>query len=330
MTILTPIIAFAGKLSAGLIALIQLLLGVAGIPAGTAAAAAAQNPYIVTGGSAWVSAHRQGAEEAPENTLMAVEQCVNAASYRANILEMDVQLTKDGQLVLLHDNTFDATSNAVEAFGHSNIVPIFHDYAELYANLNMGSGWDAPWAALRGSEIPAGLRVTKMRDVLTYAEAHGDPKRPYYYTIEAKQPGVLGYIAAEQIIAICRELGILDRVLLGSFYPDVSNFISRKYPNVARAADTLDVLHFVDAFLAGSDLRAVNSGYTVLVLPYEETMNAFFNFGSKEVVDYAHKYGVAVHYWTVNDPATAKMLSDYGADAIITDEPAAVYQALYK
>jgi glycerophosphoryl diester phosphodiesterase len=324
-----PVVSFAGKVSSALLAAVQFLLAAFGIPSGVAPVAAA-NPYIVSSGTAWVSAHRLGAGLAPENTLMAVQNCVGAKNFKANILEMDVQLTKDGELVLLHNTSFDSTGNAAEAFGHSNVMPVFYTYGALYEKINLGSGWDAPWAALRGDKIPHNLRVTRLREVLVYTEAHASAKKPYYYTIEAKQPSLLGYGAVDQIVAVAKELGILERVLLGSFYPDVSAYISRKYPRVARAADTADVLAFAGAFQSNADLKELKPGYRVLVLPYGESTNWFFDFGRKEVVDYAHKYGLAVHYWTVNNAEDAKYLSSIGADSIITDEPAAVYQALYQ
>ncbi|MDR2524692.1 MAG: hypothetical protein LBC83_00640 [Oscillospiraceae bacterium] len=328
MNIFLPLFALVGQLGAGLLAVIQLWLGALGVPVGQTADSAA-NPYLVGSGSAWVSAHRLGGGEAPENSLMAVKRTVDAARRTAQILEMDVQMTRDGELILLHNTFFDDTTNAAEAFGHVGVAPIYYTYGQLWEKINLGAKWDAPYADLRGADIPADLRVTRLRDVLQYAEAHGDPKKPYYYTIEAKQLGMLGYIAADRLVALCAEMGVLERVTFGSFFPDVSAYVSRKYPDVARCADTLDVLRFANCYLRGADLlREAAPAYDVLLLPYGGSISWLVDFGTPEVVAYAHKYGLAVHFWTVNDPADAKKLSAADADGIITDEPGLIRTAL--
>ena len=72
------------------------------------------NPYIVKTGDTMVSAHRSGGGIAPENTLKAFENCVESSSFAISIFEFDLHITKDGQLILLHDENFDRTSNAAE------------------------------------------------------------------------------------------------------------------------------------------------------------------------------------------------------------------------
>ena len=89
------------------------------------------NPYIMQYGHPLVSAHRAGAGIVPENTLMAFDLCLHSPDFEIDLFELDVHLTRDGELVVLHNTTFDATSNAVEAFGKKKVFPIDHTIEEL-------------------------------------------------------------------------------------------------------------------------------------------------------------------------------------------------------
>jgi glycerophosphoryl diester phosphodiesterase len=261
--------------------------------------------------------------------MMAVKTCVNAADFKADILEMDVQMTKDGELILLHDPILDTTSNAVEAFGHVGVTPLLYNYKDLHDKLNLGAKWNESWASLRGADIPDDLRVAKLEDVLAYTEANADPQKPFYYTIEAKLPFGLGYQAADKIAAIAKGMGILDRVLFGSFFPDVAQYVSRKYPELTRTADTAEVLQFVDAYTSGADLNKLDPRYKVLALPRGIGLDGLLGLADSGLIAYAHSYGIAVHYWTVNSADDAAYLVLLGADGIITDNPEAVYAKLH-
>ena len=53
----------------------------------------------------------------PENTMLAFESCMNSKDFNTDIFEFDLHITKDNKLILLHDDTLDRTTNAVEYFG---------------------------------------------------------------------------------------------------------------------------------------------------------------------------------------------------------------------
>ena len=66
-------------------------------------------------------------------------------------------------------------------------------------------------------------------------------------------------------------------------------------------------------------------------LPYywDDGLLLLGNFGKAEFIDYAHKYGVSVQYWTVNNADDARALSAAGADLLMTDYPDRIREALY-
>ena len=72
--------------------------------------------FLPNYGETLVAAHRAGKGNAPENTMMAVKSCLES-DERPDIFEMDIQITKDGELVLYHSLFVDEKSDAAEHFG---------------------------------------------------------------------------------------------------------------------------------------------------------------------------------------------------------------------
>ena len=99
------------------------------------------NQYITEYGNPDISAHRSGAGVAPQNTLMAFEKMLEENDeYGVDTYEFDVSLTADGELIVLHNLTYDATSNAVEAFGRENVKASELTFEEAQV-LNMGENF---------------------------------------------------------------------------------------------------------------------------------------------------------------------------------------------
>ena len=95
---------------------------------------------------------------------------------------------------------------------------------------------------------------------------------------------------------------------------------------MTRSAGILEVVNFYYAFLWGTKLNVEKLGFRVLQIP--TGMNGFFDFSTQAFIDYAHTYGIAVQYWTINDAETVKKLQANGADCIMTDNPSMASEAL--
>ena len=65
--------------------------------------------------------------------------------------------------------------------------------------------------------------------------------------------------------------------------------------------------------------------YKVLQIPYRDFG---INFGKKAIIDYAHSYGIAVQYWTINKGKDIEYLTSIGADCIMSDDPRLAYQII--
>ena len=320
------------KIIAGIIVLIQIVATMAqGDPAGTPVVVNqnATNQYITVYGKPLIFAHRSGAGIAPQNTLMAYQECLDSTDFDIDVFEGDVQITKDGQLVFLHNSTYDSTSNAVEAFGHDKIKPSDYTFEQLQV-LNLGENFSVngvyPYRGLRGKDIPQNLRVMKVEDILDYVLAH--EKKDYHFSIEIKSLSVWGCRAADRLHKILVERNLVNKTIVSTFVPAVKSYIIKKYPDLQRAAAAGEAIQFYFYCREGKDLNKLHVTYTVLHLPYGTNVmpktkdgKSIGNFGTREVINYAHKYNLAVQFWTVNNAADMLYLKDNGADAIMTDYP---------
>ena len=283
------------------------------------------NPYI-TADAALVSAHRSGGGIMPENTMLAFESCMNSKDFNTDIFEFDLHITKDNKLILLHDDTLDRTTNAVEYFGYEDVKPIDHTYAEL-RELNFGENFQAedgsyPYRGLRGDKIPDDLRAVLLEDVLDKLESHGK----YSYIIEIKDGGENGMRGVDILYDVLKERGLLDRVIFGTFKGEVTEYVDEKHPDMLRSAGIAEVLKFYGAALLNLDLGEDSFKYDALQIPANQYR--VVRLGTKKIVDYAHRYNIAVQYWTINDPDEIERLNDIGADAIISDTPDVAYKII--
>lgn len=283
------------------------------------------NPYIREYLDPDISAHRSGAGIAPQNTLMAFENIIEQGdSLGVDTLEFDVQITADGELILLHDLTYDGTSNAVEAFGKDNVLASSITFEEAQV-LNMGENFkvdgEYPYRGLRDDDIPYNLKVVKCDTVIDYIEANcGD--KVYNYVIEIKSIGSNGKKAVDRLYEIITERNLESRVIWSTFAPDVSGYMKSKHPEIARTADAIEAVQFYFYFRNGWDLQDVKPSYVALQIPYgSSALDNLINLGTREMINYAHKNNIALQYWTINSAEEVRLLTQNGADCIMTDYP---------
>ncbi len=288
----------------------------------------ATNAYINEYGNPDISAHRSGAGVAPQNTQMAFEKMLeNADEFGVDTFEFDVQLTKDGELILLHDLTFDATSDAVEKYGRTNVLASQLTFEEAH-QLNLGENFqlngEYPYRGLRGDEIPENLRVSKCEDIIDLIEANSNGKE-YRYIIEIKSMNFQGYEAADKLYEIVNERNMKDRVIWATFQPDVAAYMKKNYPDMPRSADVIEAIQFYFYSRMDWDLDDANVSYVALQVPYGSSAANLINTGTRDFINYAHQYDIAVQYWTINDAEDAAYLIKNGADTIMSDYPDMVW-----
>lgn len=292
----------------------------------------ATNQYIRDYLDIDISAHRSGAGIAPENTMMAFKKVLEENDkYGVDTYEFDVNITADGELVILHNLTYDKTSDAVEFFGRENVEASEITLAEA-KKLNMGENFELngeyPYRGLRGEDIPDDLRVVTCDEVIDYIEANSGDKK-FNYIIEIKSLGENGYRAADKLYSIITERNLKDRVIWATSEIDVSEYMAATYPDMPRSANPQEVLQFFLCCKFGLDLDKFNVTYMALHIPYGKSAGYnIVNLGTKKMINYAHKYNIAAQYWTINDAKYVKKLAENGADCIMTDYPQMAYEAI--
>lgn len=298
------------------------------------------NPYIVYNTTGLLrSAHRAGGVQDPENTMKAIKTCLNSMNgsdpYDVDILEFDLHLTKDNELILLHDENFDRTTNSVEVWGREGVLPRDKTLEEI-KELNFGYWFPYERGSVQVEDkriykdlnaLPVeeanDLRVVTLEEVIVAAENAG---KQYRYIIEIKDKGAVGKYAAQQLCTLMEKYNMFDKVVVGTFNGDISDYFDYLNANVYngkinRSAGILEVLKIFLSYLMNRDLGTVK--YNVLQIPY---MNWFPFLGSKSFIDYAHKYGIACQFWTINEASQMETLIKNGADCIMSDNPKLLYE----
>lgn len=290
------------------------------------------NPYIVYNTTGLLrSAHRAGGVLDPENTMQAIITCIENEEYEVDVLEFDLHLTKDNELILLHDENFDRTTNSVEVWGREGVLPRDKTLDEI-KELNFGYWFPYERGKVEVedkriykdlSKLPEGIDAQNLK-VVTLEEVIkkvGESDKDFRYIIEIKDKGSVGKYAAEQLCELMKEYNLFDKVVVGTFNGDISDYFDYLNANVYngkinRSAGILEVLKIFLSYLMNRDLGTVK--YNVLQIPY---MNWFPFLGSKSFIDYAHKYGIACQFWTINEASQMETLIKNGADCIMSDNP---------
>ncbi len=285
----------------------------------------ATNQYIRDYNNTEIAVHRGGSGLAPQNTLMAFENAVkNRENYSIDYIEFDVQVTEDGKLIIIHDLTYDATSDAAEFFGRENVKVNSLTYEEA-RQLNMGEKFklngEKPYAGLRGKNIPDNLRIPLCEDVIKYIE-ESFPEKDMKYLIEVKAMFGDGKKATDELYKVIKKYNLEDRIIWSTFDPAISSHMEKNYPEISRSANALEILQFYFYARMDWDFSTASASYEALHLPYgESAVGGIINLGSRQVINYAHKNNVAVQYWTINNPDEAEYLVSNGADCVMTDHP---------
>lgn len=255
-------------------------------------------PFSAVVGSL-IIAHRGGSLEAPENTVAAVRHGVQVGS---DWQEVDVTLSRDGQVVVIHDDTVDRTTNGAGRVGEMNA----RELLALSAGRPRWGEAAAQRLAAAGVQVPdfgdryADARVPLLAEVLAIPDTR--------LMIEMKGTDDVRRLA-EAVVQEVYRAAAADRVALGSFQPALLEAAYNRDPSlpligiVGAMEDIAPMLELpVSVIAIRSDLAEAALGQ----LPA----------------------GVAVWAWTVYTVAQAEELALAGVHGLITDVPSKVVAAL--
>ena len=224
--------------------------------------------------------HRGAAGHAPENTFASFEAALRLG---ADVVELDVRRSRDGELVVVHDATVDRTTD-----GRGEVHAL--SLAQLRA-LDAGVHFGPEF---RGERIPT------LAEVLTWAhgrtelvvEIKGDPH---------PQPGV-----EEQVVRLVAEHGMIDLTMVVSFYHPALRRVRDLEPRIATG---MVYMGFLTDTVTAAQAAGADS-----VRPSWEDWN-------EDLVAAVHGAGLVAGTWTVDDEDVMARMLDMGLDSITTNYP---------
>jgi len=224
--------------------------------------------------------HRGAKGEAPENTLAGFKQCLDRGVRRC---ELDLHLSKDGELMVIHDPTLKRTT------GRRGKV-VEHDADELtrYDARHVGPDWKQPCPIPRLSEV--------------FEQCDFE-----HWQLEVKSASRVR--AARSVLAIkalAERHGLLDRITVTSGSREVLRALRRLTPELSCG---------LVAEYGWLDPLKVAKQYDCELLALKWTLC------TPERIAKARQQGLHVSVWTVNEPALMRRLADFGVDSLITDYP---------
>ncbi|WP_078546313.1 glycerophosphodiester phosphodiesterase [Litchfieldia alkalitelluris] len=242
-----------------------------------------------------VIAHRGGAGVAPENTLYAFR-----VSERLGVdaIELDVRMSKDGELVVIHDETVDRTTNGVGFVSNLTLKEL--------------------------KSLDAGYRL-KMRD-------RGYPFRHKGITIptleevfqEIKHTSIVLELkdtnptVEKKVAKLIKKYDMKKRVIVGSFNDDsIKRFADRTDGKVAIGTGSKALRFYVILHKLHLD-RLYPLKRNAVQIPVKV---GNINLTTDRLIKTIKERNIAIHYWTINDEKTMKKLIKKNVDGIITDYP---------
>ena len=225
--------------------------------------------------------HRGASGHAPENTLPAFKM---AADMGADGVELDIQQTKDGVIVVCHDETIDRTSS--------------------------GAGWlkDFTFEELRRLDFSNGnaayedVKIPTMEEVFYLLAPTG-----LTINIELKTGIIFYENIEEKILDLTKKMGWEDRVIYSSF----NHYSVRKIKELDPGAK-------VGLLYGDGPIDMPGYGRR---LGADALHPAFYNLQYPDYMEDCRRYGLDVNVWTVNSTADLMQCREYGVNAVVTNYP---------
>ena len=230
-----------------------------------------------------IFAHRGASGYAPENTLTAIKKAIE---MKADGIEIDIQLTKDGKIVVMHDWKVDRTTT-----GRGFVYELDFDYIR---SLDAGQWYTKDFI---GEVVPTLEEVLDIlpNDIMLNIEIKDTARK--HSNIEEKMLEVLKKYPEK-----------FDNIIVSSFHHDKIKRLQELEPKLKLALLTDSEFIEIEKYLSTNGLNSFS---------YHPEINLI----SKEDVEILHKKGIKVFVWTVNKEEDLAYLIKLGVDGVITNYP---------
>jgi glycerophosphoryl diester phosphodiesterase len=266
---------------------------------------APSKPYYASIKRPLVIAHQGGDGIRPGDTMLAFE---NATQIGADVLEMDAHITKDSQIVLMHDETVDRTTNGKGLIEDLTLAQL--------KKLDAAYGWSNDG----GKTFPyrgQGIQVPTLEELFQKF-----PQMRYVIEIKLTQNPI-----DKPLCDLIRKFSMQDKVVIASFHDEAMQRFRQTCPEVATSASRGEVTKFVllgKVFLSG----LVAPQYQSIQPPYDPKESLNIPIMTKRFIREAHAKNLKVEPWTVDDPEFMKQYIEWGVDGIMTDRPDLMIEVL--
>ncbi|MCI8336547.1 MAG: hypothetical protein HFI72_05245 [Peptococcaceae bacterium] len=255
-----------------------------------------------------IAAHRGDTAAAPENTLAAIG---GAADIGVACIEIDVQMTKDGQLVLFHDRDLCRVLGVSKTVGELNYDEVMALVSQQYAS---DAPETRPFPLLKDALAAGGKEMVWNIEIKTH------PWQTIWGYFRLDSPMSFGFLGRQdedafgpwqhrkremvaRVVSLLTEERMQGRVIISSLDYEVLQLVKNENPDF----ETLYLLPFVSSYVG--DLPAAD-GYSIEI-------SALSPHVYREIKEKGKKLWV----WTINDAAATAKLSAYEVDGVITDRP---------
>jgi glycerophosphoryl diester phosphodiesterase len=280
-------------------------------------------------------AHQGGEDEFPSNTLYAFRKAVRAG---ADMLEIDIGVTQDDQVVVMHDTSVDRTTNGNGPISEKTLREIQQLDAAYWFSADAGNHYrhdqDPSAYRLRGlasgdRRPPKGYKAADFRVPTLRSVLRAFPRTPINIEVKGrtKEEEPSEYVYNAEVLA--RELAGVNRrdLIVASFQQPAVNRFHELAPRIGVAPGVTGVAGWV------LDGTAPPSGTVAFQIPITFKFgNTVLDVATAENVGRAHGEGYAVHTWfsgdDVDGPETWPMLVDRCTDGIMTSHPVQLERTL--
>lgn len=227
-------------------------------------------------------AHRGFSSEAPENTIEAFKK---AAKSGIDMVEFDVHETRDGHVIVMHDETLDRTTDG------------------------KGQIKELTLKEIRKFHGPNGEPVPTIEEVIKIL------KNNCAMNIEIKDKNL-----ANKVLSIIKKERIQDKVMLSSVHPEVIKLIKREQPKIKTAwlvsvtRWKLTILYFLRFIIPYFVVRTAKKMKT-------DVIGLQYKIVTDELIRMSHKNNIDIGVWTVNNKNDIQKMKSMSVDAIISDRP---------
>lgn len=222
--------------------------------------------------------HRGAAGTSPENTLLSFARGLELG---VDGFEFDVQLSRDGEVVICHDERVDRTSD--------------------------GSGWVKDFTLTELKKLNFGVQFNKTAPIPTLVELLEMLKgRSLLLNVEIKT-GLIEYPGiVDKVVRLLEEYRVIPQSIISSFEHKTIVEVFENYPHLKTGL--LYGCGLISPWLYAQNLGACH-------------LHPHFAFVTPELVRESHSRGIGVHTWTVDEPWQMERVAISGADIVITNYP---------